>query len=669
MDTLRSIQRLDGIEELKAEVEQKLDGKLPRENDQINEGGAHDSVAVIIDAIREVAQKHMLCPHKPFHEHENTMEGMRADFVLTRANDHQPGPFASLWYIEAKSKENLLREGTAQCVNRILQQYRMTKSQLEFGIALVTDLRSFYFLRVEFDTMKTDVEDVVLARACVEVSNRLTLSLALEGLIRLMCDPDCTHYGLPASQGLPGEVSAVYDKHELLGSGGFSDVWRVSTKEPEGDAYFACKVTRDPEKRDQLAREVAALNALVGVPRIPQLVRLIDRGSAVDTEREPVALITKPVGTSLMDRVRSLPDGADRESLALDVFESVADTLITAHSKGVVHGDVRPRNIIVVEEEEKHQYYLIDWGHSATKRGLPTEKCYTSAGYATDPKKGPPEEHEADIDFQQLALSCIEIAFSDGVGRLPWYDVQCDRSALDTVEKRTIWCGQRWNDLMEFANDQNVLKLAIRQLHENDKHVIHGTAEQSWKPLRFSEVDVVQKHLNELGFNILPQEPGDASVVRSLMAADGNREVDATVDEVQRSLTNALRSASVGEEHGSTKSEFITEDDWSLIAAYANVYSCVCRVFVLQSLSEGKGFPPQIPRTTVGTGHRVVDIYVNSRGHYDALASGAVTVQAAAGSSLGQTRRKRGRATAESGEDDAGNPSRKKPRNEEIGSD
>ena len=54
-----------------------------------------------------------------------------------------------------------------------------------------------------------------------------------------------------------------------------------------------------------------------------------------------------------------LPDAADALYRVLNVFQHVCDAVAFAHSRGVVHGDIKPDNVMVGSFGE---VYLVDWG-------------------------------------------------------------------------------------------------------------------------------------------------------------------------------------------------------------------------------------------------------------------------------------------------------------------
>jgi transcriptional regulator with GAF, ATPase, and Fis domain len=135
------------------------------------------------------------------------------------------------------------------------------------------------------------------------------------------------------------ELPARYEAVRRLGQGGGGEVWAV--RDRASGAIYALKVLAEDASDHEMAalvREAAALSGLegLGVPRVQGFGRLPRTGRAFML-RELVE------GTSL-DAYTAR--GAPLES-ALRALASASDQLTLLHRAGLLHGDVKPANVIV----------------------------------------------------------------------------------------------------------------------------------------------------------------------------------------------------------------------------------------------------------------------------------------------------------------------------------
>jgi len=100
-------------------------------------------------------------------------------------------------------------------------------------------------------------------------------------------------------------------------------------------------LSRDDEFRRRFRREAAAAMSLAH----ERIVRVDDCGD--DGPRQFIVMEYVPGGT-LRDRVRR--DGPLPEADALRIAAEVADALAYAHSRGVVHRDIKPHNVLLTED-------------------------------------------------------------------------------------------------------------------------------------------------------------------------------------------------------------------------------------------------------------------------------------------------------------------------------
>ena len=142
-----------------------------------------------------------------------------------------------------------------------------------------------------------------------------------------------------------------YEGIEQLGKGGGGEVWRVRDR-LSGQTY-ALKALAEGSTEDEslaLVREATALGALegLGVPRVLRFGRL--PSGALYLVRELVD------GVSL-DELMQRP-GEDLRR-ALDVLVRAAEQLTVVHRAGLLHGDVKPANIMRADSGE---VTLVDLG-------------------------------------------------------------------------------------------------------------------------------------------------------------------------------------------------------------------------------------------------------------------------------------------------------------------
>jgi eukaryotic-like serine/threonine-protein kinase len=149
--------------------------------------------------------------------------------------------------------------------------------------------------------------------------------------------------------GYQGSVprTLIDDRYELrgpVGSGGMADVFLAHDEVLDRDV--ALKLLKDQyaeneEFVERFKREAQSAAALSH----PNIVSIFDRGASEDGTYY-IAMEYLPGGT-LKDRI--LKRGALPPQMAVEVALQTAEALQAAHNKGIIHRDVKPRNILVAE--------------------------------------------------------------------------------------------------------------------------------------------------------------------------------------------------------------------------------------------------------------------------------------------------------------------------------
>lgn len=157
---------------------------------------------------------------------------------------------------------------------------------------------------------------------------------------------------------LGDRIDGRYELLRLLGEGGLGAVYEAL--DARQHSRVAIKLLRaefvdDATMRRRLRREAAILRALDH----PSIVRVTDLGL---TEQGAAYLVTRLLeGQTLRARIE------ERAAAASDVCRwmiGLAGGLACAHGHGVVHGDLKPDNVVLVGEGGADRPHIIDFGTS-----------------------------------------------------------------------------------------------------------------------------------------------------------------------------------------------------------------------------------------------------------------------------------------------------------------
>ncbi len=193
-----------------------------------------------------------------------------------------------------------------------------------------------------------------------------------------------------------GKMVGPYRLIEMIAEGGFGRTYKAEhaiLKEPV--CIKDCSNV-SPQETWMLIDEARAIWDLrhYAMPAARDLIRLEDGRVALVMSYIPGLTLAQ-----IVEKVGRLP----AEHVAW-IAERTLNALNYAHHNGVVHGDVKPHNVIV--EHEKHMAVLVDWGLSQIK---PTS---VTKGKGHTPLYAPPEEVSGEplvpaSDYFSLGMTMI----------------------------------------------------------------------------------------------------------------------------------------------------------------------------------------------------------------------------------------------------------------------
>jgi tetratricopeptide (TPR) repeat protein len=207
-----------------------------------------------------------------------------------------------------------------------------------------------------------------------------------------------------------------YEIKQVLGLGGWSTVYRAIQR-PIG-RVVAVKVlqqrlTFDSDKVLRFQREAEAASKLVH----PGIVTIFDYG--VLPEGNPYIVMEYVDGATLELLIEK--QGAMPVADAVAILTQVCDALQAAHDKDIVHRDVKPSNIAVVQSGDKQQIKILDFGLAKQVFGKDAAANLTQSGETVGtPSYMSPEQCTADeLDFRSDMYSLGCVAYELFTGKVP----------------------------------------------------------------------------------------------------------------------------------------------------------------------------------------------------------------------------------------------------------
>jgi serine/threonine protein kinase len=158
---------------------------------------------------------------------------------------------------------------------------------------------------------------------------------------------------------IPGQALGKYIIQEFLDRGGMGEVYRVS--HPELPLSLVAKICRDStntvlppeqlEMRERLLRDEA--RTLARLSEAHSIARIYDLGQS---DFGPYLVMEMVAGRSLRQCANEFKNAPDK---LIRLMVAIADAADEAHRVGIVHGDLKPENVVISPQGEPK---LIDFG-------------------------------------------------------------------------------------------------------------------------------------------------------------------------------------------------------------------------------------------------------------------------------------------------------------------
>ena len=232
-----------------------------------------------------------------------------------------------------------------------------------------------------------------------------------------------------------GEMVGPYKLIEVIGEGGFGEVWLAERREPMVQRVAIKIIKPGMDSRAVIARFEQERQALAVMDH-PNVARVFDGG--VTAAGTPYFVMEHVDG----EPINAFAD-AKRLTLRqrLELFIPVCEAVQHAHHKGLIHRDLKPSNVLVVEIEGRAVPKVIDFGIAkAIASERPASTLQTQAGVAIGtPLYMSPEQvaGETDVDTRTDVYSLGVMLYELLAGDVP-FDARTMRKAAMAEIQRII---------------------------------------------------------------------------------------------------------------------------------------------------------------------------------------------------------------------------------------
>jgi serine/threonine-protein kinase len=238
-------------------------------------------------------------------------------------------------------------------------------------------------------------------------------------------------------------IAGKYRLERLLGEGGMGTIWRAYNLQLE--VPVALKLLRAgmnaAELGERLRVEARAAAKLVH----PSIVRVFDIGEA--ESGEPFIVMELLQGQTLGEMLERGPLSAVN---ALQLLLPIGEALSLAHSRGVVHRDLKPDNIFIASEGSCLQPKLLDFGIAKVRsRMVDSGPTVTQSGTLLgSPEYMSPEQAHgrADIDERSDIWAFCVVLYEAIAGRPPFEGETC-QAILQSVLQDEPFPLERCNEV------------------------------------------------------------------------------------------------------------------------------------------------------------------------------------------------------------------------------